>query len=172
MSGFCGQCGTPRAEGSKFCMTCGARLGEIRMCPTCNQEWPQGENVQPPPVTVSASIAEQVVSEPVRGMYATAEGTVYFDGQLAWVAADRGGFYMPDMSQPIQNFNIRAVGVTLISADTRPVSDRPTGPSLGNDYVPGRDCGNCGFELNGNTGPCSTCGSANTGPLFDPSAMN
>jgi hypothetical protein len=181
MSGFCGQCGTPRPDGAKFCMTCGAQLYELRACPTCGQNWPEG---MPPPegqivtesvVTEAVTTGQVPVATPaqaVEGMYSTDTGTVYFDGAQAWVAVDRGGFYMPDMSQPVPYFNPAALGVSLISEHSAQSSERPTGPSLGPDYMPGRDCGNCGFELAGNDGPCAYCGSSNTGASFDPASMN
>lgn len=43
-------------------------------------------------------------------------------------------------------------------------------PETGPDYVPGRDCGNCGFELTPGAPRCGQCGTTNTGPTFDPRA--
>lgn len=48
----------------------------------------------------------------------------------------------------------------------------PRGPALGEDYVPGQDCGNCGEPLQLRDGVCALCGSANTGVTFDPSLMS
>jgi len=176
MSGFCGQCGAPRPDEAKFCMVCGAQLFEVRACPTCGQNWPEG---MPAPVpnglNQTAHQEDQIHSIPaqsVEGMYSSDTDTVYFDGSQAWVAVDRGGFFMPDISQPVPYFNPNAVGVSLISEYSAQSSERPTGPSLGPDYTPSRDCGNCGFELDGNAGACIRCGSANTGATFDPASMN
>lgn len=51
-------------------------------------------------------------------------------------------------------------------------SGMPRGPALGEDYVPGQDCGNCGEPLRLRDGLCELCGSRNTGPSFDPSLLS
>jgi|AACY02.2.fsa_nt_gi hypothetical protein len=48
----------------------------------------------------------------------------------------------------------------------------PRGPTLGEDYIPGQDCGNCGEPLRLQDGTCSLCGSRNTGPTFNPALMS
>lgn len=172
MSNFCGQCGTPRPDAAKFCMTCGVRFDEVRTCPTCGQHWPEGaisSDQQPAGQSLNVDLTP---ARPAEGMYSTESGTVFFDGAQAWVAVDRGGFYMPDMSQPVSDFDPHAAGTTLVSENSQVDLDRPTGPSLGPQYVPGRDCGNCGFELSDTTAACSRCGSGNTGATFDPAFMS
>ena len=142
MHKFCGQCGTPRAEGAKFCMTCGSRFEEVRTCPTCGQLWPEDHPLPdettdtPPTPTEQATIAP-----PVEGMYTSPDGAFYFDGSQSWVAVNRGGFYLPDFDQPAPAFNPAASDSVLVSEQSFENVDRPTGPALGPDYVPGRDCG-------------------------------
>ena len=181
MHKFCGQCGTPRAEGAKFCMTCGSRFEEVHTCPTCGQLWPEGIPLPDGATATSATTtsseastttAPASISPPVEGMYTSPEGAFYFDGSQSWVAVNRGGFYLPDFDQPAPAFNPAASDSVLVSEQSFENVDRPTGPALGPDYVPGRDCGNCGFELGESKDECSRCGSTNTGPTFDPSALN
>ena len=168
MSGFCGQCGTPKAHDAKFCMRCGSQLDAPRTCPTCGQHWPQEYpngrisqvHGQDPVMLVPLKVA--------KGIYATAQGPVFFDGTQAWVAIDRDGVFTPDKNQLIDGFAHDAVGTTLVLEFEEGSLDRPTGPALGPNYVPARDCGNCGFELASDIGSCSHCGTSNTGPNFDP----
>lgn len=51
MSGFCGQCGTARPDGARFCIECGASLGPTH-CPTCGKPLPPGTvlSTSPDPV--------------------------------------------------------------------------------------------------------------------------
>jgi hypothetical protein len=168
MSGFCGQCGTPKAHDAKFCMSCGSQLDVPRMCPTCGQHWPQDSSNQPEHQFHGQDPVILVPLKAAKGIYATAKGAVFFDGTQAWVAIDQGGIFLPDKTQEIVGFAHDAVGTTLILKHDEDSQDRPTGPALGPNYVTGRDCGNCGFELASVIGPCSHCGSSNTGPNFDP----
>ena len=169
MSGFCGQCGTPRVEGARFCMTCGAEFKEPRLWPTCGQKWPTGSAPSPEVSSVQVPTAPAAPVRAAQGIYSTQQGTVFFDGTRAWVAVDRGGFFLPDKNQEVTGFVHNAAGTTLVLEQQEDAVDRPNGPLLGPDYLPGRDCGNCGFELSGDPDKCDRCGSTNTGAAFDPS---
>ena len=158
----------PKADGAQFCATCGTRLDEPRMCPTCGQHWSGNSPMQPESHVQSQAPATLAPPKVAKGIYTSAQGTVFFDGIKAWVAVDRGGFFLPDLTQEVAGFAHDAAGTILVLEHEEESSDRPTGPVLGPDYVPGRDCGNCGFELVGDTSSCSRCGSTNTGPVFDP----
>lgn len=152
-------------------MTCGTRFEEARTCPTCGQLWPEGS---PAPDPAVADVVTEVTAHvaPVEGLYSSDLGTFYYDGSQSWVAVNRGGFYLPDFDQPSPHFNPASRDAVLVSEQSFENVDRPTGPALGPDYVPGRDCGNCGFELGESKDECTRCGSTNTGPSFVPAALN
>jgi hypothetical protein len=132
------------------------------------QNWPQGSSSNPESQVHGQDPFTLLPLKVAKGIYATAQGTVFFDGTRAWVAIDQRGVFLPDETQEIVGFVHDAVGTTLVLAHEEESSDRPTGPALGPDYVPGRDCGNCGFELVSDVSSCLSCGTLNTGPTFDP----
>ena len=167
MSGFCGSCGRPRVGDAAFCGGCGSRFAPaIRLCPTCGQSWPEAA---PAPAELAPAVT--VAAGPERGAYTSAMGNVYFDG-LGWFAAvDAGGVWIPDPSSPRPGFDPVTYAAVLMHAEagaTPGSSNLPRGPAIGPDYDPARDCGNCGFDLEGAPAPCKHCGSANVGSQFIP----
>ena len=174
MSGFCGNCGTPRVDGARFCMACGHELpAGPRLCPTCGQEWPVSEPVVTAPV--AAPMAYATAAAPVtygRGAYASDIGTLYFDGAEWYHARALGeGLWVPDPQHRLYAFDPSAAGARQLQAEaTAPVvtTGLPRGPALGPAYDPLTDCGNCGFPLESGSDRCGRCGTSNTGAVFRP----
>ncbi|MDQ1306519.1 MAG: hypothetical protein QG671_2351 [Actinomycetota bacterium] len=185
MAGFCGMCGRPRNEAAQFCAGCGTSFPDVvRTCPTCGQGWPQPARAEVTP-TARAEVTPTAVAPPplalvnpqapLRGAYSWSHGAAYFDGS-GWFAARQlsDGSWIPDPTRPLEAFDTRSPGVVLLRAETlesAELPDVPRGPLLGPDYLPGRDCGNCGFEVAPGTGPCPNCGTMNTGPVFLPGGV-
>jgi hypothetical protein len=168
-------------HGDVFCSGCGTKFQSVpRLCPTCGQTWPeqaqdersglQSQQIDGslPPVDLRAS--DSFPHPTPRGAYSSDDGTVYFDGASWFRSRDLGGVWIPITSELIAAFDPLARHAVLLVAEAALGGnlDLPRGPLLGPDYVPERDCGNCGFERPSTAGPCQTCGTLNTGPAFIP----
>jgi hypothetical protein len=105
-----------------------------------------------------------------RGAYSSSAGDVYFDGQGWFGAINAGGVWIPDPGTPHADFDPVANAALLIYAEEGAAVglQLPRGPAIAPDYVPMRDCGNCGFDLGGQSAECQKCGTANVGPQFIP----
>jgi len=131
--------------------------------------------VPPLPIgSATASVAEasakaQPADPPARGAYSSDDGAVYFDGAAWFHARDLGGVWIPITSEKLAGFDPLERKAVLLVAEASPEGNPflPRGPLLGPEYVPDRDCGNCGFEKP-SAGPCLSCGTTNTGPAFLP----
>lgn len=170
MAGFCGSCGTPRQEGAQFCMTCGTPLPSQHICPTCGQNWPPDrpwtDGAAGMPATQAAPVGQVWAS----GLYVIADRRIYFDGNSWFEATEVDGSPTPNTSLPLPNLDVEAQKPELLMADGG--GNRVRGPLPGVDYLPSRDCGNCGFPRSSDSGACEICGTSNVGPSFDPSALN
>jgi hypothetical protein len=173
-------------DGDVFCSGCGTKFQSVaRMCPTCGQTWPEQSpaersgpqpQLQPQPQQVADVLppldlasSDSFPDPPPRGAYSSDDGTVYFDGADWFRSRDLGGVWIPVASERVAAFDPVARHAVLLVAEAalEGTLDLPRGPLLGPDYVPERDCGNCGFERLAE-GPCPTCGTLNTGPTFVP----
>ena len=168
-------------QGDVFCSGCGTKFVSVpHLCPTCGQTWPEQVVLEQPglgpnqvpvalrPIDVHAGPA--FPDPPPRGAYSSDDGTAYSDGASWPRSRDPGGVWIPIASEPLPGFQPVARNALLLVAEASPQGalDLPRGPLLGPDYVPERDCGNCGFERSSTEGPCPTCGTMNTGPAFVP----
>ena len=181
MSGYCSACGRPRVHGDIFCSGCGTKFQSVpRLCPTCGQTWPEQSRSEQPALqpqqvdgallSVELRANDSFLDVPARGAYSSDDGPVYFDGASWFRSRDLGGVWIPIASELLAAFDPLARHAALLVAEASRQGnlDLPRGPLLGPDYVPERDCGNCGFERPSMAGPCPTCGTLNTGPAFIP----
>lgn len=171
MAGFCGSCGTPRQEGAQFCMTCGAAFPVQHTCPTCGQNWPSDR----PWTGVSSPAASGAAVAPAgvvwaSGLYVVADRRIFFDGSIWCEATEVDGVPVANTAVPLPTFDPEAERPELLMADGG--GNRVRGPMPGADYMPSRDCGNCGFPRTSDATVCEVCGTSNVGPSFDPSALN
>lgn len=175
MAGYCGMCGRPRTEGAQFCAGCGTSFPDAaRTCPTCGQLWPEQARAEVKPTAAAAPPPLSLINPqvPLRGAYSWALGAAYFDG-VGWFEARQlpDGSWIPEPTKPLEGFDARSPGLVLLRAETPEsveIPDVPRGPLLGPGYLPGRDCGNCGFEVAPGPSPCPNCGTMNTGSVFRP----
>lgn len=179
MSGFCGACGTPPPEGARFCLNCGAALAPAHSCPTCGQSWPNnlpwiGNGGTSPPQGSGADVQSSPPPEPKweAGMYLADDQRIYFDGRVWTETTTVGGISLPDPARILDGFDPAIANAILIVPDDEATNDRARGPLPGPDYIPSRDCGNCGWSRSEQSSACETCGSTNTGPTFNPASMN